>query len=225
MENSYLMKKQPPYLLPFTRSRIFGAFVDNQLLLDLITYGQHRIIGERVVKELNILKSLGQRVKVLQIGFAPGSLSVKIAHILENSGELAILDPLPFQLERAKKKLSNFGSVHYFEGIGEDVPFPDASFDAIILFFLFHEIPSDVRANIMKKALRLIHKGGAVIVCDFAKPTCMLGKVLVFFFSLFGEKYLPSFLKEGIPSNKGRIAAQESYLCNTFQFSIVKITS
>jgi len=221
------MNRFPSYILPFSRSRLFASFVDNQIVLNLLTCWQHQTLGNRVVQELRYLKSQKGNISILQVGFIPGSLSNNIAQLISSEGKLTIVDPLSFQIERAKKKLARFQNVEFIEGIGENIPYSANTFDVIIIFFLFHEVPVDARQKILGESLRILHTDGSIIYCDFSKPSCIAGTILTAAFSLFGEKYLYSLINADVQKmfsiEKMKILSQEGYFCNTFQFLIVSL--
>ncbi|HPE71490.1 MAG TPA: methyltransferase domain-containing protein, partial [Candidatus Competibacter sp.] len=48
--------------------------------------------------------------------------------------------------------------------------FADASYDCVVLFFLLHEQPEEVRAQTVAQALRVVKPGGKVIFVDYHRP-------------------------------------------------------
>jgi ubiquinone/menaquinone biosynthesis C-methylase UbiE len=48
--------------------------------------------------------------------------------------------------------------------------FADASHDDVVLFFLLHEMPADVRRKTIAEALRVTKLGGKLIFVDYHKP-------------------------------------------------------
>lgn len=219
------MKNNPSYILPWNRSRLFLALVDNQQILNSITCGQHYRLGEKVLEEMNLLKAQRTKTRVLQIGAIPGSLTKRISKALGENGELVIVDPISFQLERLKKKLGPLQNIQFIQAIGENLPYPDKSFDLVVIFFLFHELPVEIQKRVVGESLRLLSRNGEIIIADFSKPNCMAGKLLISIFSVFGEKYLQSFIKTPIRSflslPASNIIKQEFFFCHTFQFVVV----
>ena len=47
---------------------------------------------------------------------------------------------------------------------------PAQSYDWVMLFFLLHEQPADVRAKTLGEAFRVVKPDGKVLIVDFAKP-------------------------------------------------------
>jgi ubiquinone/menaquinone biosynthesis C-methylase UbiE len=51
-----------------------------------------------------------------------------------------------------------------------NLSFADASQDAVLVFFLLHEMPEDVRRKTIAEALRVTKPGGKLIFVDYHKP-------------------------------------------------------
>ena len=51
-------------------------------------------------------------------------------------------------------------------GNAESLPFADASFDAVVSVFLFHELPRHARRTVWAEARRVLRPGGRFIVVD-----------------------------------------------------------
>ena len=59
----------------------------------------------------------------------------------------------------------------YITRIPPHLRFADASYDCVVLFFLLHEQPEDVRAQTVAQALRVVKPGGKVIFVDYHRPS------------------------------------------------------
>ncbi len=83
----------------------------------------------------------------------------------------------------------------------EAMPFADQTFDAVTSVFLFHELPSDVRRNVMREALRVVRPGGLFAVIDSAQrddsPEIMW--FLEQFPVLYHEPYYKGYLSDPLP--------------------------
>jgi ubiquinone/menaquinone biosynthesis C-methylase UbiE len=48
--------------------------------------------------------------------------------------------------------------------------FADASYDSVVVFFLLHEQPENVRIRTIAQALRVVKPGGKVVFVDYHQP-------------------------------------------------------
>ena len=48
--------------------------------------------------------------------------------------------------------------------------FDSASFDQVVLFFLLHEQPADVRLDTVREAARVLRPGGRLLIVDYSNP-------------------------------------------------------
>lgn len=102
----------------------------------------------------------GQRV--LDVACGTGALSCAVAERVGRSGAVAGLDPNDDMLAVARRKSSR---VDWHSGRAEALPFPDASFDAVVSQFgmMFF----DDRPAALREMMRVLRPGGrlAVAVC------------------------------------------------------------
>lgn len=106
--------------------------------------------------------------KVLDLACGTGRFS---SFILDNYRDLdlTIMDASPQYLEHAKSMLSKYDQVKYAEGFGEEMPFPDGSFDAVTCVYMFHELPAEIRAKVVSEMNRVLKPGGKVFFVDSAQ--------------------------------------------------------
>ena len=77
------------------------------------------------------------------------------------------LDPSPYQLQHAARQHPD---VRFVQGLAEQLPFPDARFDAISVCFLFHELPPKFMRLCLRECRRVLRPGGRLAICEPA-PT------------------------------------------------------
>lgn len=58
------------------------------------------------------------------------------------------------------------GSTSFVQANGEDLPWEDESFDAVLNVYLFHELPLPARKNVIKEVARVLKPGGLFVLTD-----------------------------------------------------------
>jgi len=115
-------------------------------------------------KHLDVLKEHFQLpgTRLLDVGCGDGSLvraltreGARVAGLEINAEALA-----PARAERPE------GDEDYVEGRGEALPFPAASFDAVIFFNSLHHVPATHHRAALAEAARVLRPGGAVWVVE-----------------------------------------------------------
>lgn len=66
---------------------------------------------------------------------------------------------------------ANFPEVEFLEGDASSLPMGDGTYDAVTISFALHEKPREVALAIIQEALRLVRKGGLLVVADYRYPT------------------------------------------------------
>lgn len=143
------------------------AFFDHLWIVNLILLGNYRRLRDAAVREFKDLQS----AKVLQLACVYGDLSTRIAgHVVANGGEFDVVDVLPIQLRNLRRKFTDASDVRFFNMNAVGLGLPSEHYDRVMLFFLLHEQPKDVRARTLAEAFRVVRPGGEVLIVDFAKP-------------------------------------------------------
>jgi Methylase involved in ubiquinone/menaquinone biosynthesis len=100
---------------------------------------------------------------VLDVGCGTGRLAVYLASIVGSSGSVTGIDPSPYRVDIARRKLKEKGlkSVRFMAGRGEDLgAFRDMEFDRVIYSSVFHWI--DDKPAALEEAYRVLKPGGRV---------------------------------------------------------------
>ena len=107
------------------------------------------------------------------------------------------LDMSPNYVEHARGLLERWPHVELAQGAGENMPFEDASFDAITSIYLFHELPPKIRPLVFAEIARVLKPGGHFIFADSLqfgdRPS--LDAFLEYFPEGFHEPYYKGYLK------------------------------
>lgn len=142
-------------------------FFERQWLVNLILWGNYNRLRAAA------LKALGHpiRGKNLQVACAYGDITPMMVDRLASDASLDVVDILPVQLGNLSAKLTPDQRVHLYCMNSSALKFDDASFDQVLLFFLLHEQPADVRQNTLTEAARVLKPGGTMVLVDYSKPS------------------------------------------------------
>lgn len=107
----------------------------------------------------------GEGLHFLEVAAGTGRLTrfVKLAF---PKARVTVLDLSDSYLKKAQQNLSQFDRLNFVQGAAEALPFPDQHFDAVISCFLFHELPREVREQVIKEGHRVLKGGGLYGLVD-----------------------------------------------------------
>ncbi len=136
-------------------------------LINLILYGNYEKLRDVTLAEL----ADNLAGKTLKISCCYGSLTPDLEKRARTvGGELDLIDILPVQLENAQRQMGEGSIARLTQMDATKLDFPNESFDTVLLFFLMHELPQEYRERAMAEALRVLKRGGKIVVTDFGVP-------------------------------------------------------
>lgn len=109
--------------------------------------------------------------RVLDVGGGPGRYAAVLAH---QGYEVTLIDPVPLHVEQAQARALEdpFTAVI---GDARSLTFPDASFDAVLLFGpLYHLTGAAERRQALDEALRVTRPGGVIAVMAISRFAALL---------------------------------------------------
>ena len=142
-------------------------FFERQWLVNLILWGNFERLRDCALDEL------GARLpgRTLQVACVYGDFTPQLARRVQaGDGSLDVVDVLPIQLANLRSKLGPASSVNLVHRDASDLGFDDAAYDRVILFFLLHEVPQDVRRRALAEALRVAKPGADIVIVDYHRP-------------------------------------------------------
>ena len=139
---------------------------ERQWLVNLILWGNFARLRD------GALDACGERLegRALQVACVYGDFTPRLARRLAPGATLDVVDVLPIQLENCGRKLAGAGGVKLHQGDASRLPFPDAAYDRVVLFFLLHEVPEDVRRRALAEAMRVLSPRGKLVIVDYHRP-------------------------------------------------------
>jgi len=99
--------------------------------------------------------------RVLDLGCGSARLSREL--VARGVPEVWGLDPSPYMLKFAQ---SRSPGTRFVQGVAEDTPFPDDTFDAVGACFLFHELPGYVARKALDESYRILRPGGRLCITE-----------------------------------------------------------
>ncbi len=112
-----------------------------------------------------LARALGADATVLDIGAGTGRFLSFVKSARPHWKAIALDLSGPY-LARARKALAGHEGVDFLEGAAETLPLPDASVDAAVSIYLFHELPPKIRAAAAKEIARVLKPGGLFVLAD-----------------------------------------------------------
>lgn len=149
------------YVHPHGIRRFDRAWVTN-----LILWGNFGRLRDAAAAELGVPIA----GRALQIACVYGDFTQTLVRRLSPEAWLDVIDVVPDQLENLAAKLSPADRVGLHRSDAMDLPFEDATFDRIVVFFLIHEQPRGVRTRTLAEAWRALRPGGRLVLVDYHRP-------------------------------------------------------
>ncbi|KYG63143.1 ubiquinone/menaquinone biosynthesis protein [Bdellovibrio bacteriovorus] len=101
----------------------------------------------------------GEGLHFLEVAAGTGRLTrfMKLAY---PKAKITVLDLSYPYLKKAQDNLKEFERVDFVQGAAESLPFQEGKFDFIYSCFLFHELPLEIRRQVVEESFRVLKAGG-----------------------------------------------------------------
>lgn len=156
---------QSTYWWAYLHPRAVHIF-ERQWLVNLILWGNFARLRDAALREMGDVIS----GKVLQVACVYGDFTEHLVRRLGPDGTLDVVDVAPIQIQNLQSKLSKPDHVTAHLQDSTNLQFADGSRDSVVVFFLLHEQPADVRKKTIAEALRVTRPGGKLVFVDYHKP-------------------------------------------------------
>jgi ubiquinone/menaquinone biosynthesis C-methylase UbiE len=143
-------------------------FFERQWLVNLILWGNFARLRDAA------LASLGETLpgRTLQVACVYGDFTPRLAARIDPAnGSLDVVDVLPIQLANLGRKLAGVAPVGLIQRDASDLGIAAGTYDRVVLFFLLHEMPEDVRKRTLAEALRVAKPGAEIVIVDYHRPS------------------------------------------------------
>lgn len=159
---------QDTYWWAYLHPRAVHVF-ERQWLVNLILWGNFARLRDAALQAMDP-QGRGIRGRVLQVACVYGNLTHHLLRRLRPGAHLDVVDVAPIQLENLQAKLKDAQQASLHLQDAADLHFTNASHHAVLLFFLLHEMPVEVRRKTLLEAWRVLKPGGKLVVVDYHRP-------------------------------------------------------
>ena len=140
---------------------------ERQWLVNLILWGNYSRLRDAALNELG--ESLPG--STLQVACVYGDLTDRMGkRAAAAHGRLDVVDVVPIQLQNLRSKLSAGTPARLMVMDSARLQLPDHSYDRVLVFFLLHEQPANVRRKTLREVFRVVKPDGKVVIVDYARP-------------------------------------------------------
>lgn len=188
-------------------------FLDNSLLLNLLTLGYHYILTEEIKKEIS------PQSQILQVGVTLGSQIEKTYSTLGMLGSYTIIDIIPEILENCQEKHleQHLNLVH-----ADAAKTIKGEYDVVICYMLLHELPPYTRTSVLKNIMKSVKTGGKVIFVDYHLPSSYhplkyIIRAVNRLYQPFAENLWKTAIKEMIPEAENYTWSKQTYFGGVYQ--------
>ncbi|MEO8170560.1 MAG: rhodoquinone biosynthesis methyltransferase RquA [Oxalobacteraceae bacterium] len=156
---------QKTYWWAYVHPRAVKIF-ERGWLVNLILFGNYAKLRNAALDEIG--RQAGGRT--LQIACVYGDLTPRLLERHAGDGVLDVVDVLPIQLQNLQRKLAPDSRISLFLHDSAALGFADGSYDRVLVFFLLHEQPENVRRSTLAEAFRVVRPGGKIVIVDYHRP-------------------------------------------------------
>jgi demethylmenaquinone methyltransferase/2-methoxy-6-polyprenyl-1,4-benzoquinol methylase len=143
------------------------------LMNDLMSLGSHRVMKQMAA---NATRARPGHM-ILDLAGGTGDLTVPLSEYVEAEGQVCICDINGSMLREGRDRLLNrgiVGNVSYAQADGEKLPFPEETFNSVIIGFGLRNFTSKETA--LKDIYRCLKPAGKLVILEFSKPKSPLVK-------------------------------------------------
>jgi len=116
--------------------------------------------------------------RVLDLGCGTGTLTIMLKQAHPEATIIG-LDGDPKVLEIGRTKARQAGvDITLDEGMADQLPYPDQSFDRVLSSLVLHHLTADNKRRTLQEVVRVLRPGGGLYVVDFGKPHTSWGRLL-----------------------------------------------
>ena len=136
-----------------------ARLLDHELIVNTILWGNSPELRRSLLCEIEPAS------RVFQAAHVYGEMQPDLAKKIGPEGRLDVVDVVPLQVDLCRRKLSGFPNVHV--RLGDAANNDGRKYDAVVCYFLLHEIPDVNKHEVMDALLERLPKGGKAVFIDY----------------------------------------------------------
>jgi ubiquinone/menaquinone biosynthesis C-methylase UbiE len=146
-----------------TTGKVLHSARAYDLLVWVLTLGRERRFRDHLVQ----LARLDSGDSALDVGCGTGALALAARARVGSGGQVRGVDPSPQMVARARRKAAKARVDVGFETAAvEALPFPDATFDAVLSSLMLHHLTEEGRRQGIGEIARVLKPGGHFLAVD-----------------------------------------------------------
>jgi ubiquinone/menaquinone biosynthesis C-methylase UbiE len=159
------------HVYPIYSNRHLIRLVDFQPIISAILLFQYDRLVSFIVSGLRRTDLQGKRVLITSCAFGNVMPRVATAATRAGASEVQVVDIIENELLHAQRKLAGIAAkLSFHREDATALSLPDASVDANVVFFLLHELPHPLKAEVLREACRVLAPGGKLYLAEFHCP-------------------------------------------------------
>ena len=138
----------------------------------ILTLGRSQAIRRTTIA----LARLAPGATVLDVGCGTGDLTMRAKTRVGTAGQVSGVDAAREMIAVARRKAARAGrAIDYQVATIEALPFPAATFDAVLSSLMMHHLPGELKRQGLAEIRRVLKPGGQLLVLDAKRPTTRWG--------------------------------------------------
>ena len=173
-----------------------------ELGVELLFRGMADVMRRQIIPPITrFVNELGgaARVRLLDVACGTGRTLHQLA-VAHPTMRLTGVDLSPAYVRTARRRLDDVAELTLAVENAEALPWADASFDIATSVYLFHELPSNARRNVMREMFRVVRPGGLVVIEDSCQisESAEIATALREFPREFHEPFYANYLEDDL---------------------------
>ncbi len=133
---------------------------------------------EKCREELLAPINISPKDKILDMGCGTGGATFSISKKAGKESEIIGMDLSAGQINGAKKR-GHLNNIKFIEGDVTSTGFEEMYFDKVFITHAIHEMPREIRYNVLTEAKRVLKEEGKVIILELDNPESILARLFI----------------------------------------------